>query len=85
MIVTSHAAVRWDERFPGKSLADTFASAKCRVGKKTKAKIRASCLAHDDFMRGSFKGIYYQMTPDHIVFVIQPPEKIITVFKLEKP
>lgn len=83
MIATLHAQQRWAERFPDLDISLIFAKAKCRVGRKTRALIRAACPAHDDVMRGGFKGIYYNMTPDRIVFVMTPPETIITAFRLE--
>jgi hypothetical protein len=82
MRLTTHAQQRWTERFPDEDLSLTYARAKQRVGRKTRQAIRAACPAHEGVMRGGFKGIYYQMTPDRIVFVMTPPEVVITVFRL---
>lgn len=82
MRLTAHAQHRWAERFPGEEVSLAYARAKQRVGRKTRRAIRAACPAHERLMTGGFKGVYYQMTPDRIVFVMTPPEVVITVFRL---
>jgi hypothetical protein len=83
MRMTAHARQRWAERFPGEDFILAYARARNRrVGKKTRKAIREACPAHESLMTGSFKGVYYQMTPDRIVFVVTPPELVITVFRL---
>lgn len=83
MNVTPHALERWNKRFPGESLELTYAQAQGRrVGRKTRDKLRRACPGNLQYMRGSFAGRYYLMTPTNIVFVMQPPETIITVFRL---
>lgn len=82
MKVTDHAAQRWTERFGDIDMAQAYARASQRVGKKTKAKIKAACPAHVRFVSGPFLGRYFAMTDDKIVFVVTPPETIITVFRL---
>jgi len=82
LIATQHAIQRWAERFPGVDMAQAYLSATVRVGKKTRAKIQAACPAHGQFTNGLFNGRYYKMTRDQIVFVIAPPETVITVFRL---
>lgn len=82
MMLTSHAAKRWQERFPEFNITHEFNSAK-QCGKGTKRKIRLACAAHAEIMMG-FNGVYYLMSSSRIVFVCTPPEKIITVFQLDK-
>lgn len=81
MIVTRHAAARWAERFPDLHLGDAYARARRGVGRKTRAKLRAACPAHVEYTQG-FKGRYFLITHDRIVFVMTPPETIVTVFRL---
>jgi len=84
VIVTPHAQARWEERFPGEELAAAYAQAqRGRVGRKTRAKLRKACPGNLQYMTSGFAGRYYLMTPTNIVFVMQPPETIITVFRLE--
>jgi hypothetical protein len=81
---TPHALERIAERFPDVDIENAYARAG-RVGKKTKRKIKDSCpVSARVWMTGCFKGRYYRITKDKIVFVIEPPEKIVTVFRLEQ-
>lgn len=81
---TAHALERIAERFAGIDIENAYACSN-RVGRKTRQKIKASCpVSARTWMRGGFKGRYYRITKDKIVFVIQPPEQIVTVFQLEQ-
>lgn len=82
MIVTNHARQRWNERFPDMCIENTFAQARNRVGKKTKKKIKESCPNNLQYCSSVFRGRYMRMTRGGIVFVIAPPEVIITVFNI---
>lgn len=91
--MTHHAQARWSERFSHLDLTEVWTKAG-RVGKKTMAAIRAACPAHVDVTTREFKGFYYRISrfysmtsKEHsqIVFVVTPPETIITVFPLCKP
>lgn len=85
MLLTKHARDRWLERFPELDPAKEWADASTstgRVGKRRLAKIRASCPAHE--VSKDFKGVYYKLSPSGVVFVVTPPETVITVFPLEK-
>lgn len=54
------------------------------AGRKTRAKIAAACkVSARQWMRGGFKGRYFMITRDRVVFVMQAPETVVTVFKLE--
>lgn len=81
-IFTPHALERIAERFSTLNMEEEFARAR-RIGKRVKSKIAASCPnAARIYMRGGFKGRYYMMTRDEIIFVVEPPETVVTVFKL---
>lgn len=85
MVISPHAQQRWLERFPDKDLDKIIATlGKVRVGKKTRKKIQANCPQHAKQMAGAFAGVYYQISKDQIVFVMMPPETVITIFPLEK-
>jgi hypothetical protein len=79
---TPHALERIAQRFAGVDISNAYACSK-RTGKKTKKKISESCpVASRVWMRHGFKGRYYRITKDKIVFVVAPPEVILTVFRL---
>lgn len=82
--VTQHAAVRFAERFPQLDIEEEWAKAKRqRTGRKKIIKIRKQCRAHLDVTSRNFKGYYYKVSPTNkVVFVVTPPETIVTVFAL---
>jgi len=55
-----------------------------RCGKKTIARIRRMCPGHREVTGRSFKGFYYRVSKNRVVFVVTPPTTIITVFELPK-
>jgi hypothetical protein len=80
---TPHARERVAERFPDIDIENAYAISG-RAGKKTKRKIKDSCpVSARKWMSEGFKGRYYRITKDKIVFVVQPPETVVTVFRLE--
>lgn len=78
---SDHALARWAERFPNSDPEFEFARAK-RVGRKTKAAIKAHCPGNAHWMQGGFKGRYFLMTKDRLVFVLHAPDTVVTVFTL---
>ncbi len=76
---TEHAAARWVERFPGMNMLETYAKANEKTGAKTRKMVAKSCRVHDWQWTVNYKGKYLRMTKDKIVFVVAPPETIITV------
>lgn len=84
MTITDHAYKRWLERFPELNLVDEYAKAKRRVGKKMRIKIRESCPKNTQYCTRKFNGRYMRMTNEGIVFVVAPPETIITVLDYRK-
>ena len=83
MIWTPHAEQRARERFPDVDLENLYPRAR-RAGKKLKQKIRAACpTASKKYMRG-FNGRYVMVTACRVVFVMQAPETVVTVFRLER-
>lgn len=80
---TQHALERIAERFADIDIENAYANSG-RVGRKTRQKIKASCpVSARKWMSGGFKGRYYRITKDKIVFVVQPPETVVTVFRLD--
>lgn len=82
MYVTKHAAERWALRFPGRDLQAEYARTSRNVGRKTRRRIRESCPRHAAYAKASNRGHYYRQTPEGIVFVMAPPETLITVLDL---
>lgn len=82
---TEHALERAQERFPGADMLVLYARAR-RAGKKTKRRIKASCpVSARKWMSSGFVGRYYLVTRDGIVFVMQAPETVVTVFDMNEP
>lgn len=80
---TDHARERARQRFPGVDLLHAYAHAR-RAGRKTKARIRDNCpVSARRWMAQGFKGRYFLIGPERIVFVMQAPNTIVTVFRLE--
>ncbi len=79
---TDHAALRGRQRFPDVDLVAAYQSAR-PAGRATKRQIRIQCpRAALRWMRG-WRGRYFLVTKDRIVFVVKPPGVVITVFRLE--
>ena len=74
-----HACRRWGERFPGLDMQETYNRANVRTGKKMKKQIADSCKKHREQWIGTFKGKYIRMTQEKIVFIVAPPETVVTV------
>lgn len=85
MIITNHAAQRFAERFPELDIKQEFLNAMRsggRVGRKTKAAIRRQCPDHKHLSGTNFHGYYYRMSRKGVVFVVTPPQTIVTVFPI---
>ena len=80
MKVTRHARKRWAERFPDKDIWAEFSNANQDIKKKSKKRILSVCKAHSWYYDGVFKGRYMVKNRGGIVFVVAPPEVIITAF-----
>lgn len=83
MKLTEHAVKRWNERFSGLDIETEYLKARQRVGKKTKRKIKETCPLNAHYCNHEFNGRYMKMTKEGIIFVIAPPETIITVLKIQ--
>lgn len=84
--VTEHAKSRWQERFPEFDLVHEYAKSR-RLGNGRLAKRVASGLSerHRSELRGDFKRTYYLISySSGAVFVMVPPETVITVLKLPR-
>ena len=81
---TRHAVNRFAERFSHLDIEEEWAKAKRqRTGQSTITKIRKQCRAHVAVTSKNFKGYYYKVSPSNkVVFVVAPPETIVTVFAL---
>lgn len=77
--VTAHAQARWHERFPGRSLYDSWLRA-TRIGKRTKKKLAKKCPKSMESTK--YNGYYYRKGPNNEIFVVTAPETIVTVFPL---
>lgn len=83
MELTRHAKQRWDERCAGLDPDTEWASAR-RIGQKLRPKLKAPCPAHEHLMTRSFQGYYYRFTDrSRIAWVVAPPERIVTVFRMQ--
>lgn len=81
MRLTSHAKQRIAERFAGEDIQRLWCNAR-RIGKLFK-KIQSLCpRAAERYRRRQPVGRYILMAPCKTVFVVQPPETVITVFRL---
>jgi len=84
LVWSDHALQRARERFPDIDLENLYPGAR-RAGKKLKRKIKAACpVSAEKYMRG-FNGRYVMVTRCQIVFVMQAPETVVTVFRLIEP
>ena len=79
MILTNHANEKWKERFPGIDIEAEWKIAK-PCPRKVKSFLRKTCPEHKQFMQATFKGRYLLAT-DRVVFVVTPPEVVITVLR----
>ena len=82
--LTRHAAKRIAERFSHLNMVEEWAKAKRqKTGRKKIAKIRRQCQCHLKVTTRSFNGYYYKVSPvNKVVFVVAPPQTIVTVFTL---
>lgn len=83
MKMTRHALVRWGQRCPGLDPDMEWYGAR-RASKKVRARIRSSCPEHAEYGTTAFRGYYYRVSRSGVVFVVAPPETIVTVFRLER-
>lgn len=83
MQLTSHAKERAAERFPGEDIQLLYCNAK-RIGKgKRFKKLKEKCPhASEKYMKKQYAGRYVLITPCNAVFIMEPPETVITVFRL---
>lgn len=80
----AHALERAQQRFPGVDLNDLYRRAR-RVTRRQRKQLLADCpVAAEQWMRGYFRGRYWRITRCGVVFVVQAPETIITVFHIDK-
>ena len=84
MIITKHAQERWTQRFPGMCLDETIRIATKPLSKKLrnhikKGKSKEYYIGHPNNNR------YMRSTRDGIVFVLEPPNTVITVMDLRVP
>ena len=83
---TEHARLRFAERFPELVLAEEWATAKHGrgLGKKLFKFVRKGCpTAGPRYMSSrEFKGIYYKVSKNKVIFVVRPPMEIITVLQV---
>jgi hypothetical protein len=81
---TAHARQRAAERFPEaclEELEEAYLRSK-RPGKNLRKQIRKLCpVANRLHMAGQFKGRYWRVAKK-IVFVVQTPDTIVTIFPL---
>lgn len=87
MHITQHAAERWRERFPDLDMNEQIESATCRIGRKMRIKIKSSCPRHTRFCTRAYKGRYFKMTKERIVFVIagRPgDQRVVTVLDFRR-
>jgi hypothetical protein len=81
--LTRHAKKRWAERFPALKLHEEWiTAAQNRIGKKTISRIRKQCPNQWHVTNRNFKGYYYKVSANRVVFVMAPPSLIVTVFEL---
>ena len=85
--MTRHAKRRFAERFPGLDPREQWSGARMnRASGSILAQIRRQCPRHRYLASGIFRGVYYKLNKaSRIVFVVVPPERIITVFALITP
>jgi len=79
-ILTDHAKERWAMRFQNMDLFEEYSRAR-KPSKKIMKLIRESCPSHQTEQR-EFMDAYYLSTRQGIVFIMRPPEVVVTVFDL---
>lgn len=79
MILTDHAQQRWRERFPHLDPVHEW-NYSVHSGRKSRKRIAELCRSHRSCSSGVFKGFYYRISRNNVVFVCVPGEKIVTVF-----
>ncbi len=81
--MTLHAKLRWQQRCAELDLDSEWYRSR-RLGKKTRAKVKARCAAHRHLMAGrGFHGYWYVISPKRVVFVVGGiPGQIVTVWRL---
>lgn len=85
VIWTNHANERFLERFPSLNKDEEWSQASfSRIGKRTRAKIRKICAGHSHLVGSDFRGFYYKISKNNILFVVTPPYVIVTVMPLEE-
>lgn len=77
--MSQHAMDRWAERCPNLDPLVEWLTAK-HAGRKTRRYLREACPNHIKYATQSFKGYYYKISPKGVIFVVTPPETVITVF-----
>jgi len=80
MILTHLARRRWDQHFPNDDIAVQFLRAR-RPGKAIKQRLRRQLPSRVHEI-GTFCGRYYLVAPCGAVFVVAPPEVVVTTFPL---
>ncbi|MFL9611044.1 hypothetical protein ACKF11_13235 [Methylobacillus sp. Pita2] len=84
---TKNARQKAQERFPGVDLDSKYVLAK-RVGQHSKFRKQIKLLCPGPYARwmaDGFAGRYYKVTRERIVFVVEQPETILTVFQMPDP
>lgn len=77
--LTNHARKRWQQRFAKLNISEQYSNAG-RPNKKLLKQIKATCPGHHHCRKSrTSNGRYFRATKDGIVFVVAPPETIITI------
>lgn len=84
MRLTKHARERWIQRFPELDIAVEYCNARNRVGKKMRKMVKETCPRNLFYCGKTFRGRYMRMTPQGIIFILAPPETVITVLDFRK-
>lgn len=88
-VFTAHALQRFAERFPGLDIkTEWLAARKHGLSKGVWQHIKSRCrtLGPIYMVRpGIFKGVYYRLSPNRVVFVVRPPIEIVTVLVAPEP
>ena len=80
MRLSTHAKKRWEERFPSLDPQTEWVNSR-RVGKRLRRQIGRKCPGNKRYALGMFSGRYYLLSKGGVVFVVAPPETVITVLK----
>lgn len=78
MIMSQHAMDRWTERCPNLDPSVEWLTSK-PAGRRTRRYLRESCPNHKKYASQSFNGYYYKISQKGVIFVVTPPETVITV------